>query len=133
MTTTLASNFLERAALLTERNIPIVPVNAGEKRCQLPGWPQQATTVPSMIASWAELNADFNTAAVASFNGVIILDCDVPGIPMDLAKAGIDTKTFTVLSGGKRTPHIYYRQTDYSRAKIKQNICKSGAWDVKAN
>ncbi|HMK30593.1 MAG TPA: bifunctional DNA primase/polymerase, partial [Terriglobales bacterium] len=72
----LPQTFLERAGLLTARGIPVAPVNAGEKRCQLPSWPQLATTSPEVIEQWSAQNPNFNTAAVTRKGEFIVLDCD---------------------------------------------------------
>jgi hypothetical protein len=110
--TTTADNFAARAALLTARGIPVVPVAPGEKGCKLTDWPALATTDLAQIEAWSQ-TADFNTAAVCLPDGICVLDADsaelLDHIPQPLPK------TFTTQSAGKRLPHFYFLQTDRSR------------------
>ena len=95
--------FTERASLLTARHIPVVPVEAGQKRCTLKDWPTLATLTPA----WT---GDYNTAAVCLNDGICVLDVD----SLDLALPQQPT-TFTVSSASGR-PHYYFKQTERSRA-----------------
>jgi hypothetical protein len=108
----MTNNFIERAELLTARNIPTVPVNPGEKRSTLQHWPMLATTDAQQITQWNTANANFNTAAVCLPDGICVLDADSTELTTLLPQV---PETFTVLSAGKRLPHYYFRQTDRSR------------------
>lgn len=120
MTTPLTiANFATRAAILTERGIPVVPVNAGEKRCTKPNWPNLATTNEAKIQAWQRENSDFNTAAVCLPDGICVLDADSASL---MGKIGRKMpQTFTVLSAGRQLPHFYFKQTDKSRALGNRN------------
>jgi hypothetical protein len=111
--TAAPANFAERAEILTSRNIPVVPVMPGEKGCKLPNWPALATTDPARIQTWNQ-TADFNTGAVCLPDGICVLDADSPELLSRLPQPL--PETFTVRSGGKGLPHLYFLQTDESRA-----------------
>jgi hypothetical protein len=111
--TTTADNFAARAALLTARGIPVVPVAPGEKRCLLENWPALATTDLAQIETWSRTTADFNTAAVCLPDGICVLDADAPGLAEQIGT--LLPKTFTTRSAGKGLPHYYFLQTDCSR------------------
>jgi putative DNA primase/helicase len=120
--------FADRARILTSRGIPVVPVNPGERRCQLPGWPQLATTDQEQLNAWAAQNPNYNTAAVAKPDGFVVLDSDsedlADRIKRDTGKELPDT--FTVRSGGKGYPHLYFRQTECTRALGNRNTTGRG-------
>jgi len=111
------SNFLERASLLTTRGIPVAPIPAGTKACQLPGWPDLATTNQNIIDTWAIQFPDGNAAAVCRYKHCV-LDPDKPGL-IERIERETGRKlpaTFTVRSGGRGLPHKYFNQTTASRA-----------------
>jgi len=109
------TTFAERAALLTSRGIPVVPVNAGQKRCTVPDWPKLATTDPDLLNRWP---SDSNTAAVCLPGGICVLDADAAGLVARIEQDAGETmpQTFMVKSGGKGFPHIYFTHTERSTA-----------------
>jgi P4 family phage/plasmid primase-like protien len=123
-----ANNFLERARILTSRGIPVAPVDPGAKRCTLPRWPARATTDQAQIAAWAAENPKYNTAAVGKLDGFVILDSDSEDLPERIKRdTGRDLPdTFIVRSGGKGYPHVYFRQTEHTRAMGNRNTTDRG-------
>jgi hypothetical protein len=118
MTCPTANNFLTRAGILLERGIHVVPVDPGQKRCTLTSWPELRTLDLTVVQHWNQINYNFNTAAVADPNTVCVLDCDAHGL---IARIERETgrkipSTFAVRSGGKGCPHLYFKQTDATRA-----------------
>jgi Bifunctional DNA primase/polymerase, N-terminal len=74
---------LGRIAGAISRNIPIIPIPAGEKRSILIRWPELATTDRAKLEEWNLLYSDCNYGCVAnaeSPDGVCILDTDSPGL-----------------------------------------------------
>ncbi|HEY6766610.1 MAG TPA: bifunctional DNA primase/polymerase [Candidatus Sulfotelmatobacter sp.] len=110
-------SFKDIALPLAARGIPVVPVNPLEKRCTLKGWPELATTDTAQILAWDALNPEYNVACVGKPNGIVILDCDVPGLVKRIEEETGHKfpPTFTVRSAGKGCAHLYFRQTDRSR------------------
>jgi hypothetical protein len=109
------NNFNERATILTGRGIPVVPVEPGQKRCTIPGWPSLATTDLSKLKQWAD--SEMNSAAVATPDGVCILDCDQPDL-LERIEGATRQKiptTLVVKSAGRGCPHVYFKQTERSR------------------
>lgn len=112
------TNFLDRALVLTERGIPVVPVPAREKAAKLKGWPELATTNTDQLEVWNNQNPEQNTAAVAFAvpGGIWVLDCDVPNL-RERIEAELGAKlpsTYTVKSS--KGIHIYWKQTPRSIA-----------------
>jgi hypothetical protein len=114
MTAPAPSNFAERAEILTSRGIPVVPVVPGEKRCLLPNWQNLATIDPEQIQVWNRQASTYNTGAVCYSDGICVLDADSPEL-LKMLPLGVPD-TFTVLSGGRKLPHLYFKQTEASRA-----------------
>jgi hypothetical protein len=100
--------FLDRTRILTARGIPVVPVDPGQKRCTLSGWPTLATTDPNIISLWAQQYPDANTAAVCLAGGVCVVDADVAGLMSRIEQeCGQKVpRTLVVKSGGKGLPHV---------------------------
>jgi putative DNA primase/helicase len=120
------------ALALAAQGIPLVPIPSGQKACTLSGWPNSATTDPSTIASWFARGAS-NYGCVAKRDGFLMLDCDDKGLVARIEKE-TDEKlpaTFTVVSAGKRCPHIYFRHTERSR-KLGNRKCE-GLFDWQAH
>lgn len=107
-------NFLERARILTQRGVPVAPALAGDKRCVLQGWPENATLAESQLEAWCDVTPNANTAAVCLSDGICVLDAD--NDQLAAAVAPLIPPTFTVLSGGKGLPHFYFRHTPASSA-----------------
>jgi len=129
-------SFRDLAAKLTARGVPVVPVEANSKRCRLTGWPDLATTDHATIEQWNQADPAANVAAVAKMDiegGVLILDCDVPGLPERIEEENCLAipETFTVTSAGKRCPHLYFRHTPKSRLLGNRKL--AGQFDLKAH
>jgi hypothetical protein len=124
--------FLEIATPLIQRGIPVIPVQPNEKRCLLPEWQMKATTDIEQVKLWQTENPLFNVGCVGTPEGIVILDADNPEL---IARIVRDTghkmpRTFTVRSGGKKLPHLYFRQTDVSR-KLR-NRSSAGMFDLQS-
>lgn len=122
--------FLEIATPLIQRGIPVIPVQPNEKRCLLPEWQKKATTDIEQVKLWQRENPLFNVGCVGTPEGIVILDADHPEL---IARIERETghkmpRTFTVRSGGKKLPHLYFRQTDVSR-KLR-NPSSAGMFDL---
>jgi hypothetical protein len=121
---------------LINRGIPVIPVEANSKRTRLTGWPDLATTNPEAIEQWSATFPGANSGAVAKMdipNGVVIIDCDVHGLPERIERETGKKipATFTVISAGKRCPHLYFRHTAASR--LLGNRKMVGQFDLKAH
>jgi hypothetical protein len=125
--------FQDRANILIERGIPVVPVEPGQKRCTMAGWPSLASTDSSVLSLWSKVNPNYNTAAVAKLDGFCILDCDTPDLVEQIeSETGCKMPaTFTVRSAGRGCPHVYFRHTDRSRTLGNRHA--AGLFDLKAN
>jgi hypothetical protein len=124
--------FLEIATPLIQRGIPVIPVQPNEKRCLLPEWQTKATTDIERVKLWQTENPVFNVGCVGTPEGIVILDADNPEL---IARIERETghempRTFTVRSGGKKLPHLYFRQTDVSR-KLR-NRSSAGMFDLQS-
>jgi len=124
--------FLEIATPLIQRGIPVIPVQPNEKRCLLPEWQMKATTDIEQVKLWQKENPYFNVGCVGTPEGIVILDADNPEL---IARIERETgykmpRTFTVRSGGKKLPHLYFRQTDVSR-KLR-NRSSAGMFDLQS-
>ena len=104
------SFFKRIAGPLIERGIPVIPVNAGEKRCTLEKWQDRASVGQAMIDFWDLENPAYNVGCVAYARpgGICILDCDVKGLAKRIeAESGHQFEpTLTVRSAGKGCLHI---------------------------
>lgn len=111
------ATFLSIATPLIERGIPVIPVQPNDKACLLLEWQKRATTDIEQVKLWGRENPDFNVGCVGKPDGIVILDSDSPEL-IDRIQRETGQKmprTFTVRSGGKKLPHLYFRQTDASR------------------
>jgi P4 family phage/plasmid primase-like protien len=126
------ATFLEIATPLIERGIPVIPVQPNEKRCLLPEWQKKATTDIEQVKLWHSENPDFNVGCVGTPEGIVILDADnadlIPRIERETGHKM--PRTFTVRSGGKKLPHLYFRQTDNSREL--RNRSGAGLFDLQS-
>jgi P4 family phage/plasmid primase-like protien len=126
------ATFLSIATPLIERGIPVIPVQPNEKRCLLPEWQKKATTDIEQVKLWHRDDPDFNVGCVGTPEGVVILDSDSPEL-IDRIERETGQKmprTFTVRSGGKKLPHLYFRQTDASRRL--GNRSRAGMFDLQS-
>lgn len=111
------ATFAELAIPLAQRGIPVIPVLPLSKRGFLDDQFRRATTEISQIAQWNRENPEYNVGCVGKPEGIVVLDCDIPGL-----KNRIENETgrrfpatLTVRSAGKGCDHLYFRQTDVSR------------------
>jgi len=104
--------FFRASKELLARGIKCIPIPCQEKGCRLKDWPELATTDLVQIEKWKHQNPRMNAGAVASPEGVCILDIDDPSI-IEQMPAGMP-RTFTVKSS--KGLHFYFKQTDATRA-----------------
>lgn len=126
-------SFRDLALPLARRGIYVVPVEPHSKRCRLKNWPELATVDPAVITSWdAEMPAA-NVGCVAKLVSQAMLDCDTPSLVERIERETGQKMppTFTALSAGKRCPHLYFSQTDRSRALDNRKV--PGQYDLKVN
>ena len=111
-------NFKDLALPLIARGIPVIPVQPGLKKCTLDKWQDRATTQRSMVEFWNYENPNYNVGCVGTPDGIVILDCDIKGLAKRIEQETGQSfdPTLTVVSAGKRCLHIYFKQTDRSRA-----------------
>jgi hypothetical protein len=124
--------FLEIATPPIQRGIPVIPVQPDDKRCLLPEWQKKATTNIEQVKLWQTENPHFNVGCVGTPEGIVILDADNSEL---IARIERETghkmpRTFTVRSGGKKLPHLYFRQTDVSREL--RNRSSAGMFDLQS-
>lgn len=111
------SVFADSVKLLVNKfGIPVIPIPPKEKGTKLKDWPSRATIAHDQLLAWYKTNPNFNTGAVATPEGICILDADDPLLR---EKYQADTglvfpETFTVKSS--KGFHYYFHQTDASRA-----------------
>src|SRR5277367_1934698 len=110
--------FLEIATPLIQRGIPVIPIRPQSKRGVREDQFDVATTDINVVRGWNDENNTYNVGCVGTPEGVVILDADNPEL---IARIERETghkmpRTFTVRSGGKKLPHLYFRQTEMSRA-----------------
>jgi Bifunctional DNA primase/polymerase, N-terminal len=124
--------FLEIATPLIRRGIPVIPVRPFSKRGVREDQFEVATTDIDVVEAWNHENSAYNVGCVGTLEGVVILDADNSEL---IARIERETghkmpRTFTVRSGGKKLPHLYFRQTEMSRAI--GNKKASGSFDLQS-
>lgn len=126
-------SFKDIARPLVDHGIKVIPVQPGEKRCLLPEWPLRATTDAVQIEAWDRENPHFNVGAVGTPDTIVILDCDIVGLREKIEReTGHKIPgTLVVRSAGKGAEHIYFRQTDRSRAL--GNRSSMGLYDLQSD
>jgi len=110
--------FLEIATPLIQRGIPVIPVRPQSKCGVREDQFEVATTDINVVRAWNDENSAYNVGCVGTPQGFVILDADNPEL---IARIERETghkmpQTFTVRSGGKKLPHLYFRQNEMSRA-----------------
>ena len=110
--------FLEIATPLIQRGIPVIPVRPFSKRGLRDDQFDVATTDLNVVRAWNDENSAYNVGCVGSPQGFVILDADNSELIVRIEReTGHKVpRTFSVRSGGKRLPHLYFRQTEMSRA-----------------
>ena len=106
--------FKQRAMIMVNLGIPVIPLRVGEKSAFLPGWEELATTSLEQIDKWASDYPDANCGAVAYAkpDGVLFFEVDSKDVLERLLKETGKSipDTFTVRSSPGKG-HIYFRQT----------------------
>ncbi len=126
-----ATSFADLARPLIAKGIACIPVVPFGKDPELSVGAAKSSTDPAQIARWNALNPNFNVGCVGRPEGVVILDLDSPDLLARIeAEIGPISDTFTVRSAGKGLPHLYYRQTDVSRAL--GNRSRAGLFDLRS-
>ncbi len=112
------ATFLEIATPLIQRGIPVIPVRPLSKRGLLDDQFDVATTDINIVRQWNEQDNSYNVGCVGKPNGYCILDCDCANLVERIERETGHKmpRTFTVKSAGKGLPHLYFRQTEMSRA-----------------
>jgi len=110
--------FLEIATPLIHRGIPVIPIRPQSKKGLREDQFEVATTDINVVRGWNDENSAYNVGCVGTPEGVVILDADNPEL---ISRIESETgqrmpQTFTVRSGGKKLPHLYFRQNEMSRA-----------------
>ena len=126
-------SFKDIALPLIECGIRVIPVQPGEKRCLLPFWPDRATMNPEQVKVWDLENPHYNVGAVGTPDTIVILDCDIVGLRERIEKETGQKvpRTYVVRSAGKSAEHIYFSQTDRSRAL--GNRSSMGLYDLQSD
>jgi hypothetical protein len=118
-TLSVETTFLDRAQILINLGIPVIPLPPGKKGAVLPEWPKKATTDLGQVLKWDAENDQYNCAAVfkAVPGGFWALEVDGPKI-LDKCKAETGEwvpSTFAVRSRPGRG-HFYFKHTKASIA-----------------
>jgi hypothetical protein len=110
--------FIEIARPLIERGIPVIPLRPFSKRGLFEDQFEMATTDIKIVRQWNAENSLYNVGAVGTPDTICILDCDATGLVERIERETGHKmpRTFTVKSAGKGLPHLYFKQTDMSRA-----------------
>jgi hypothetical protein len=126
------ATFAELVIPLAQRGIPVIPVLPLSKRGFLDDQFCRATTETSQIAQWNRENPNYNVGCVGKPDGIVVLDCDIPGL-----KRRIEDETgrrfpatLAVRSAGKGCDHLYFKQTDVSRELGNQK--SAGLFDLQS-
>jgi hypothetical protein len=126
---TTVKTFLDRASLLTERNIPVIPVNPRTKACTLSEWNERATTDPQQLQKWAAERPDYNTGAVAKRGNTWTFDLDDPALYETLKQDGVDLETLRTIKvrGGKAAPCGHYTFRHNAESEALENC----SWEIR--
>ncbi len=130
--------FKQRAMIMVNLGIPVIPLRVGEKSAFLPGWEELATTSSEQIDKWASDYPDANCGAVAYAkpDGVLFFEVDSKDVLERLVKETGRSipDTFTVRSSPGKG-HIYFRQTAASitAGNISQGYVKHGDWSLRVD
>jgi putative DNA primase/helicase len=110
--------FKDRALALIALNIPVIPCQPLAKHTYLKGGPERGTVDPVVIAAWNVENPAYNVGCLGTLDNLALFDCDVKGLVSQIEKQTGHKMppTFTVKSANKGTAHLYFKQTERSRA-----------------
>jgi hypothetical protein len=133
---TEASAFAQRARLLIERGIPVMPVNG--KAAFLPEFPIHATTDANQINLWAQQYPNHKTGAVAKaeLGGFWFFEIDSADVLHRLsAETGqtLPPDFTTIVKSRPGRGHFYFKQSSASLAMgtISQSYVKNGDWSAR--
>ena len=118
--------------LVNTFGIPVIPIPPKQKGTILKDWPNKATTDRQQLIKWYKKNPNFNIGAVATNDGVCILDDD-DGLVKERYQAATGNPfpvTFSVKTSGDRF-HYYFVQTPAAIAL--GNKKKAGQFDFQQN
>lgn len=110
------ATFAEIATPLARRGIPVIPVAPCSKAGVLPNQYAYATTDLSQISEWNKENPQYNVGCVGKPDGILVLDCDVPGLATRIERETGHKfpPTLVVRSAGKGCDHLYFKQIPIS-------------------
>jgi Bifunctional DNA primase/polymerase, N-terminal len=110
-----AMSFKDLALPMIDLGIPVDIVQPFDKACWRRGY--RGTLDRGQVIRWDKQNPDYNVACFGSPDGVVILDCDTPGLAARIEKETGQKlpRTLTVKSAGKGCAHFYFKQTEASR------------------
>lgn len=115
-------SFKETAATMLGRNIPVIPIPPREKGTKLKNWPKLATTDIVQIERWNSENPEYNCGAVATAEGVWILDCDIPDLAQQIEREAGHSLPATFVVQSSKGSHYYFKQTAASRAMRNRKV-----------
>jgi hypothetical protein len=111
--------FLDRAVLVVQYGLPVMPLEPRSKKAVLKDWPIVATTDPAQLVDWNTKNPLYNCAAVGRKGGFWILDVDNPAvfraIKEETGHSLDEVDTLVTKSSGEKR-HVYFRHNDQSEA-----------------
>ena len=102
--------FIDRAAPMVERGVPVVRLLSRRKEAMDKGWQNLATTDIDQLAAWNQETPDANCGSVAKSEGFCFFESDEKGVVARYTQeTGEPLQTFTVQSQPGRY-HFYFRQ-----------------------
>jgi hypothetical protein len=111
-------SFKDIALPLVARGVRVIPCRPLTKETYLSGGPERGTLDTAQILAWDKENPRYNVGSLGTLDGVVLFDCDAKGLVKDIERETGHKMpaTFTVKSANKGTAHLYFLQTDRSRA-----------------
>jgi hypothetical protein len=115
---------LEIALPMAERGVRVVIAKPGERFSRMPNWQHTATTDPEVLRHMADKYPDWtNGVCMAHMDDVCIVDIDDAKAAKAMGMPSIPS-TFHVKS--PHGHHLYFRQTERSRALYNRIVRKDG-------
>jgi hypothetical protein len=111
-------SFKDIALPLAARGIKVIPCQPLAKRTFLRGGPERGTLDEAQILAWDRENPNYNVGSLGTLDTNSLFDCDIKGLVAQIEKETGQKlpPTFTVKSANKGTAHLYFAQTERSRA-----------------
>lgn len=111
-------SFKDLALPLIALNIPVIPCQPLAKHTFLKGGPERGTVDPAVIAVWNAENPAYNVGCLGTLDNLALFDCDEKGLVSQIEQETGHKMppTFTVKSANKGTAHLYFKQTERTRA-----------------